>query len=219
MKKDFFLSWIIALLLFGASLSAKAGSLDEYMEKMKSVIEKDGRCEFAVAQVPSGDRKEQTMLWPKVVACLGDITVAAGTMNEKSGCGAFYFNPFTLKIDGVGSNGRMKIANGKKCVDGGLEEVMGLNLIGYVDEKAGSFNGVPNLDVGWVFYDGSRTDFMKPVVVYAKKALLGKSKYEDWWSQKRQIVIAKENEKIKKEKTVQISKKKKNQKIEPVYGE
>ncbi|MGE0761856.1 MAG: hypothetical protein AB7N80_01130 [Bdellovibrionales bacterium] len=156
------------------------------MAKLKKVVEKDGRCEFAVAQIPTGNHRTSESLWPKSVACLGDIVVNEGTMREKSGCAAFYLDTYTLRTSGVGTEGRMKIANGKKCASDGLEEVTGLNLQGYVDEKAGSFNGVPNLDVGWVFYDGSRTNFMTPTIVYSKSS----QRYEAWWNQKRKEVIA-----------------------------
>lgn len=178
----------IFVILYGGL--ANADGLDLHLGKLKAVVEKDGRCAFAVVQIPTGDYRKQESLWPKSVACLGDIVVDEGTMRERSGCGAFYLNSYTLRTTGVGTEGRMKIANGKKCADGGFEEVTGFNLHGYVDEKAGSFNGVPNMEVGWVFYDGSRTEFMAPAIIYSKKSLLGSSKYEAWWNQKRIEVIA-----------------------------
>lgn len=160
---------------------ANADTLDTHIAKLEAVVEKNGRCEFAVAQVPTGERKEQSMLWPKSVVCIGDITVDGGTMRERSGCSAFWLDTYTLRTTGVGTEGRMKIANGKKCNDGGFEEVMGMNLMGYVDEPAGSTNGIPNMSVGWLFYDGSRTNFMTPSIVYLKAK---HSKYEAWWSKK-----------------------------------
>lgn len=178
------------IITFLATSIAHAETLEAHLEKLKAVIEKDGRCDFAVAQVPDGKYKDNRAFWPTTVACSGDIEVNAGTMKARSGCGAFHLDADDLSTKGVGMEGRMKIANGKKCAEGGFEEVMGLNLYGYVDEAAGvDASGKPNMSVGWVFYDGSRSNFMHPKVVYVKS---GGEKYQAWWTKEHDKSVAKE---------------------------
>lgn len=178
---------ILTLILFPKY--SFADPLNDYLEKMKSVVAKDGRCDFGVVQVPTGKHATNKSLWPTTVACIGNITLNGGTMKERSGCGAFHLDTDDLTTKGVGSEGRMKIANGKKCSDGGFEEVMGLNLYGYVDEPAGFDNkGKPNMSVGWIFYDGSRSDFMEPKILLQNS---GGEKYQQWWTKNHRAAIAK----------------------------
>ncbi|MEN0059633.1 MAG: hypothetical protein AAGB31_12410 [Bdellovibrio sp.] len=173
------------------SSTAFADSLEGYLKKMTSVIEKDGRALFCIAKVPTGKRETSEMLWPKTAQCIGEVTIGSG-MKERTGCAAFNLDVNNLNTTGVGSDGRQKIIEGKKC-DVALEQLMGLNLQGYYDEPAGK-NEFP---VGWTFYDGVRVDFMKPVIVYSKKPLFGSSKYEAWWNKKRAEVVAEESKKRK----------------------
>lgn len=186
MKKTLF-----ALAITISSTTAFADSLQGYLNKMTSVIEKDGRALFCIAKVPTGKRETSEILWPKSAQCIGEVTIGSG-MKERTGCAAFNLDVNRLTTTGVGSDGRQKIIEGKKC-DVALEQLMGLNLQGYYDEPAGK-NEFP---VGWTFYDGVRVDFMKPVVVYSKRPLLGSSKFESWWNTKRAEAVAQENKKRK----------------------
>lgn len=184
---------IIIALTFMLHNTAFADSLDGYLSKMTKTIDQDGRAVFCVAQIPTGERRDQSIFWPKSATCIGEVSIGAG-MAQRSGCAAFHLNVYNLSTSGVGSGGRQKIIEGKDC-EQSFEQLMVLNVYGYVDEPAGKDkDGNANLSVGWLFYDGARVDWMKPVVVYVKKSTLSglfnkKTSYEEWFAQKRTALV------------------------------
>lgn len=174
---------LLPLFVFASisAVAAHASGLDEYLSKVRSVIEKDDRSEFCVVEVPIASRAGETTYWPREAVCVGNLTVGSG-MNERGGCVAFSLNLMNTRASPVGLNGRQKMVEGKKCEDA-FEELMGMTL----------YNDTP---VGWLFYDVyGGVDYKEPYVAYVRRSRLSgflnrKSKYEEWFAKKRAEVIA-----------------------------
>lgn len=173
----------IFLFLFSIPFFSHAETLESRLEKMKSLVAKDGRCEFGVVNVPTGKYKDAIPFWPKTIECIGDVTIGEGTMNERSGCAYFKFDPYAGDIH---TNRFPKIAEDKLCSNGGLEEVMGMTKYVLTNYKSDP-SGISTSEIGWYFY-GS-IEFMEPRILYTKS---NSSKYEDWFKKKRVLWLAHE---------------------------
>ena len=110
-----------------SSQKHKEDTLDDYLARMKSVIEKDDRCEFAVVSIPK--KRESKFLWPHSAACVGGLTFNAGTMQEKTGCTAFVLDVDNLKISPLMDRIGYNVAEGKGCRSGGFESVIASTLL------------------------------------------------------------------------------------------
>lgn len=91
------------------------------VDSVKKFLEKDKTCDLAVYEVAKSKKLRAKLPPLDGVACVGDMTLNAGRITEKTGCAAFIYNM---------TNGRHYPLNqdlnmvSKKCSSGGFEEVM-----------------------------------------------------------------------------------------------
>lgn len=111
--------------LFLIGLQANAASFEKHLEKMKSVLRKDQRCDIAIVTVPANEEeKRKDYNWPDRVLCAGYLTFNEGTMSERSGCTAFVFNVNTGLVYPLIKTHPYDIAEGQKCDARGASQLM-----------------------------------------------------------------------------------------------
>lgn len=181
---------ILTLILISIIASfAKADQLDDHLEKMKSVIEKDDRCEFSVVTIPK-DRTRKDV-WPRGAVCVGTIGFNQGTMKERSGCGAFYLNTNNLIMSSLIPQLDYNMAENKKCRLGGFEAVMDDLL--FTDNTVTPSKRVP---VKWAFTSAYRLPDSEFDVqlIYVNQTV---EKFRDWFTKEKANYLA-DQEKAKK---------------------
>lgn len=185
---------IIAITLFMYSAVSNANTLQNYINKMRNIVEKNGMCDFAVTPIPYGKQETREELFPGSVLCIGDVSYNKGTMNEKNGCAAFYLDVFHLTTHGLLAylgpvyTNRKFIVESKTCSNGGFEELMGQKLGPLNDHVSDAFLKAA-LQVQTVF---------KPVFVYEKPS--SSNKYKTWFDKGREQYLAEQEMKDKKQK-------------------
>lgn len=104
------------------------------------VVRKDGRCSFATARVPrpSWPGKNVDLFQPKSVTCVGDLVLNAGTLRERKGCGIFYLDANTLRVDPIIRDSDFDIVS-ESCSAGGFEKLMNSELLGNFKAKDAVF--------------------------------------------------------------------------------
>ncbi len=104
------------------------------LEEMTKVVEKDGRCSFATVTWarPNAPKVLENILKSAATdfMCVGDIVLAAGTMQESQGCTAFILDgndlstrPFVIRF---GYN----MVKNKKCSEGGFDALLKDQVLG-----------------------------------------------------------------------------------------
>lgn len=172
------------------SATAHADPLDQYLAKMKSVIEKDDRCEFAVVTIPK-DRTRQNV-WPRGAVCAGSLVFNKGTMQEKDGCTGFFINANTLNMYPLQPPLDYNIINGKKCKDGGFEALM--NDLLFTDNTVSPSKKVT---VTWAFTTAYRlpdSEFDVQILFSYKN----NKSYQDWFAKEHGAFLAKQEKEKKK---------------------
>lgn len=165
---------ILALII---SQAASADPLGDHLAKMRTVIEKDDRCEFAVVTIPT--KRDQKALWPTGAVCVGTVGFNMGTMREKVGCTAFYLDANQLLQSSLMPNLDYNMAEGKKCRQGGFEAVMDDLL--FTDNTVSPKKRVP---VKWAFSSPYRLpDSGFDVQLIFTGKYLGK--FRDWFEKER----------------------------------
>lgn len=172
---------ILAFTALVIAIQANSESLDGRLAKMRAVIQKDGRCEFAVVAIPKD--KTDTKFFPRAAVCIGDIVVDQGTMKEKSGCAAFYLNVYELYTQPLVPAYGFNIAEGKKCSSGGFETVMNDLLL--TDNTGDKPRRVPVKSAFFYPYK-LNGDEMKILID-------GQSKFRHWYDKERTAYAAEED--------------------------
>lgn len=168
------------------NFNANADALDDYLSKMKSVLQKDDRCEFAVVTVPK--KRSQSNLWPRGAVCAGTLVFNEGTMKEKRGCAGFFINADNLVMTPLQPHLDYNLISGKKCDSGGFEALMSDLL--FTDQTVSPPKKVP---VSWAVTTAYRLpDSQFDVqILYAYKE---NQKYKYWFNKERSAFLG-ENKK------------------------
>lgn len=181
----------IILFSFLISVTAHADPLDEHLAKMAKVIEKDDRCEFAVASVPK--QRDQKNLWPRGAVCVGTTVSDKGTMHEQMGCTAFFLNANSLMMEPLMPQLGYNRAVDKKCGSGGFESVMADLL--FTDNTAGG----KKVLVKWAFTSPFRlpdSSFDVQLIFTYKN----NKTYQDWFAKERAAYVAEQQKSKNKSK-------------------
>lgn len=106
--------------LFGTAEKSYESTIPE-LKKYVDFIKKDARCEIAIVTI-SRPKVEGFMTGViSVVRCIGGVVFSKGTINEKSGCAAFYLNQNTLDVKPFNQNGfyqtYFNFVENKSCKD------------------------------------------------------------------------------------------------------
>jgi hypothetical protein len=180
MKNTIFI--LISLGIQFACAVGNADPLDDHLAKMKSVLEKDDRCEFAVVTIPK-DRTRQNV-WPRGAVCAGTLVFNKGTMEEKNGCTGFFINANNLMISALQPQLDYNMIAGKKCDAGGFEALM-QDLL-FTDNTV---NPPKKVSVAWSFTTAYRlpdSEFDVQVLFAYKN----NKSYQDWFLKERGAFVA-----------------------------
>jgi hypothetical protein len=170
---------------------AQADTLDEHLAKMKSVIQKDGRCEFAVVALPKDKSDEH--FFPRAVVCVGMVVLDEGTMKERKGCTAFYLNTYELYTMPLMQAYGYNMAENKACNADGFEAVMNeLLFTHFTDGPSNPGYKIPVKAAFFYPYQLSGEEM--------KVLLDGQPKYRQWYDKERSTYMAQEQAKDKAEK-------------------
>lgn len=91
------------------------------VESVKKFLAKDKTCDLAIYEVAKSKKLRLKLPPLDSVTCIGDMTLYAGKINEKTGCAAFIFN--MVNGNHYPLNRDLNMVN-KACASGGFEEVM-----------------------------------------------------------------------------------------------
>lgn len=163
---------LISSLLF--SFVASADPLDDHLSKMRSVLQNDDRCEFAVVTIPK-DRNQKN-LWPRGAVCAGTLVFNKGTMKEKNGCAGFFINANDLMVSPLQPQLDYNLIDGKKCESGGFDSLMSDLL--FTDNTVSPTKKVL---VSWAFVSAYRL----PDGQFSVQFLFGSKKYQEWFDKER----------------------------------
>lgn len=166
--------------LFGSNAyETKDPALQKYLEFVK----KDGRCDFAVAIAPrSSSTKIQRSIYDRyssILRCIGKVTFREGTINEISGCTAFYLDPTNKRTSSFlppQFGGDYSIAKGKGCSEA-FDELVRMPVRHYTSISVGSIlSGKEGLG-GTPLYGGHGADLeSESFLIYSNN-----KKFTDWY--------------------------------------
>lgn len=179
---------ILSIILGSIICQAHADSLDEHLAKMSKVIEKDDRCEFAVASIPK--QRDQKNLWPRGAVCVGTTVSDKGTMREVRGCTAFFINANNLMMEPLMPQLGYNRALNKQCDSGGFQTIMEDLL--FTDNTAGG----KKVPVKWAFTSPFRlpdSEFDVQLIFTYKN----NKSYQDWFNKERLAYLADQKSKSK----------------------
>lgn len=181
------MKWILPFLFFVSSTCLAAG-LDEHLDKLRSVVQKDGRCDFAVVSIPKGKNKDNPIFWPKRAVCVSTLYLDKGTLKQRHGCMAFLFDANRLDSFPLLQGYDFNMAVDKPCEEGGLEAVMSDLL--FTDNTAGLDKPGRRVPVSYAFVSpyrlpDSQFDVVKLYGAQSKMdSFLGKKSIFDSWFEK-----------------------------------
>jgi len=107
---------------------------DKYY-KIESFLNRENLCKFAVFEIAKSKERRETLPLLNGVRCVDDLVFNKGTINEQHGCAAFILRIDTGERKSLYPGLGINKALGKKCLDGGFEEVMNDLLINRMGEK------------------------------------------------------------------------------------
>jgi len=151
------------ILLFGASI---VQAEPKFIEKTRDFMKKKKACVLAVG-VYIDNPESNALDSAPFVKCIADMTLYAGTINEKSGCSFTTYYPGTDQYKKV--KPKFEMAIGKPCDQGGFEILLKMMPDAICGSKTATATVAdclvyrPTADARYAFY-------------YAES-----SKYEDWF--------------------------------------
>lgn len=103
------------------------------LAKLVSVVKKDGRCAFATVEWfrPNAPKVLENIFRRSAtsVICAGDIVLNEGTLQEKTGCAAFFLDANSLQTRALVPQFGYNIIENTKCANGGFEKLVNEKVI------------------------------------------------------------------------------------------